>query len=115
MSLERVLKALMNLGLSQTDAEIYVYLATEGPQEVRNIAENLRLSRQQLGSSLKSLQKKKIIILSLEYSARFSALPFEKTMALLIEAKREESQRIEQNKEEILSEWHSRIIGNSAE
>jgi hypothetical protein len=30
-------------------------------------------------------------------------------MAILMKAKRKEAQRIEQNKEEILSEWHSMI------
>ena len=38
MSHERVLKALMSLGLSRTDAEVYVFLATKGPQKARNIA-----------------------------------------------------------------------------
>ena len=114
MSLERVLIALTRLGLSQREAEIYVHLAAKGPQEARNIAENLRLNRQQLDSSLEGLQKRKIVIPTLEYSTRFSALPFEKTMALLMKAKIEEAQKIEQNKEDILSEWHSLISGNSA-
>ena len=113
-SLERILKALMNLGLSQRETEIYIYLATKGPQEAGNIAENLRLNRQQLGFSLESLQNRKIVILTLEYSAKFSALPFEKTMALLMKAKIEEAQNIEQNKEEILSHWNSMITENSA-
>ena len=105
--MERVFKALLSLGLSRSEAEIYVYLATEGPREAANIAENLRLNRQQLSSNLKSLQKRKIVISTLEHSTQFSALPFKKTIALLMKTKRAEAQNIEQNKEEILSEWHS--------
>ena len=30
MSLERIFKALTNLGLSQTDARVYIHLATKG-------------------------------------------------------------------------------------
>jgi sugar-specific transcriptional regulator TrmB len=102
----------MNLGLRQREAEIYVYLSTKGPQETENIAENLRLNRQQLTSSLESLQKRKIIILLLEYSTRFGALPFEKAMALLMKAKRDEAHNLEQNKKEILSEWYSMVEGD---
>jgi sugar-specific transcriptional regulator TrmB len=104
----------MSLGLSRKEAEIYVYLATNGPREAENIAENLRLNRQQVSSSLKSLQKRKIVISTLDHSTQFSALSFRKTMTLLVKAKKEGAQHIEQNKEELLSEWHSMVRGNSA-
>ena len=31
MSLERIIETLVSLGLSRTEAEIYVYLANKGP------------------------------------------------------------------------------------
>jgi len=114
VSLERVLKALMNLGLSRRDCEVYVCLATKGPQKAGNIADTLKLNKQQLYTSLKNLQNKRIVTITLEYSARFSALPFEKAIDLLAEAKRKEAQNIEQNKKEILSDWHSMIRRNHA-
>jgi sugar-specific transcriptional regulator TrmB len=36
-----VLDALVSLGLSQTDAKVYIYLASKGPQDAENIAEAL--------------------------------------------------------------------------
>lgn len=114
MSLERVYKTLMNLGLSRREAKIYVYLGTEGPREADNIAENLRLSKQQLSFSLKNLQRRRIVISALAYSNQFRALPFKKAMALLMKANRVEAQHLEQNKEEILSQWHSMMKQNSA-
>jgi sugar-specific transcriptional regulator TrmB len=107
VSLERVLKALMNLGLSQKEAEVYVYLATKGPQKAANIAETLKLTRPQLQSTLKNLQDKKIVKATFEYSAQFSALPFETALDLLTEKKRKETRHIEENKQEILSHWRS--------
>jgi hypothetical protein len=82
LSHERVLKALVSLGLSRRAAEVYVFLATKGPQ------------------------KKRIVRAARDCSALYSALPFEKAIDLLLEAKRKEAQSIEQNKEEILFEWH---------
>jgi sugar-specific transcriptional regulator TrmB len=107
LSFERVLKALMGLGLSQRDAKIYLYLATRGPQEACNIEDNLKLSKQQLNSSLKSLQGRKIVISTFACSNQFKALPFKKTMALLVKAKRMEIQHLEQKKDKVLSEWRS--------
>jgi sugar-specific transcriptional regulator TrmB len=114
VSLERVLKALTKLGLSQKETEVYVYLATKGPQKAKNIAETLKLNKQQLCSTLKSLQNKRIVNVTHEYSAQFSALPFEKTLDLLAEAKKKETQHIEENKKEILSHWRSMIPRNTA-
>lgn len=33
MSLERVMKALIGLGLSRVDAEVYIYIANNSPQK----------------------------------------------------------------------------------
>lgn len=107
LSHERVLKALVKLGLSEREAEVYVFLAREGPQKGSSIAETLKLNKQHLYAILKSLQNKRIVNATLEYAAQFSALPFEKALASLAEAKRKEAQRIEENKEEIISHWRS--------
>ena len=45
MSLERIIKALIGLGLSQTDAEVYVHLATAGPATARSIINNLTINK----------------------------------------------------------------------
>ncbi len=113
MSYKRVLNALIGLGLPKRDAEIYLYLATKGPQEADNVADKLKLSKQQINSSLTNLQEKRIVIPKPKHSTHFIALPFEKTIVLLMETKKEEVQRIKQNREEILCEWHSMTTGNS--
>ncbi len=113
MSYERVLNALIRLGLPKRDAEIYIYLATKGPQKADIVADKLKISKQQINSSLTSLQEKRIVIPKPKQSTHFIALPFEKTIVLLMKTKREEAQRIEQNREEILCEWNSMTTGNS--
>ena len=104
----------MNLGLSQTDTEVYVFLATKGSQKARNIATALKTYKRKIYRSLKSLQNKEIVNATLERPAQFSALPFDKVLNLLIKAHLEEARYIEQNKEEILSHWQSMITRNSA-
>jgi sugar-specific transcriptional regulator TrmB len=74
MNHEHVLKALVKLGLSENEAKVYVFLAIKGPQKGRNISEALKLYKQQLYRSLKSLQSKKIVSIIIKrpsQSARF--------------------------------------------
>ena len=52
LSLERIIKALVGLGLSQSDAEVYVHLATTGPATARNIMDTLAINKRQLYRSL---------------------------------------------------------------
>jgi len=113
MSHERVIKALMNLGLTPEDADVYVHLERQGPQKARNIREALKMQDQHLYRCLKSLKNKEIVDFTPEHPAEFSAIPFEKALDLLIKAHLKESQNIEQEKEEILSQWRS-IISKSS-
>ena len=110
MNNQRVLNALASLGLSPTDALVYVCLATRGPQELANIAQTLRIQEKQISLSLNTLQNKGIVNSPIEKTALFSALPFEKALELLLQAHLREARDIEQNRKEILSLWHS-IVG----
>jgi sugar-specific transcriptional regulator TrmB len=107
MSLERIFKALVKLGLTEIDARVYIFLATKEPNIARNIAEALKTNKQQIYLSLKRLQAKEIVNSNNEQPAIFSALPFEKALNKLIDAKTEEAQNIEQNKEELLAAWRA--------
>ena len=105
MSLERIFKALQKLGFSETDVRVYIFLATNEPNIARNIADALKINKQQIYLSLKRLQAKEIVNSTNEHPATFSALPFEKALDKLINVKTEEVQNIEQNKEELLAAW----------
>lgn len=105
MSLERVLKTLQGFGLSRMDAEVYVYLAKKGPQKGTDIADALKIRKQQLYPILKTLQAKGVVTVSPEHPALFSAVAFEKALDLLLEANMEQAKAIKETKEELLSSW----------
>jgi sugar-specific transcriptional regulator TrmB len=104
-----MLKTLKTLGFTETDAQVYVLLTTEGPQQARNIAEALKIYKQKLYRGLKKLQQKGLVNASQEHPAQFSAVSFDKILDLLIKTNLKEAQRIEQEKQEILNQWHSII------
>ncbi len=88
------------------------YLAQNDPQKARDIAEALETYNRQLYRTLRNLQRKGIVSASQDRPALFSAVSFDKVLDQFIEANREEAQRIEQNKEQILLMWRSKITGN---
>jgi sugar-specific transcriptional regulator TrmB len=114
MSQEWVVRSLVGLGLKLSDAEVYVFLATNGPQKARDIATALKMYKRKIYRSLKSLQSKEIVNATLECPAKFSAIPFDKVLNLLIKTHLEEARYIEQSKKEILSQWHAMINDKSA-
>ena len=107
---ERVLQTLVGLGLTPLDSQVYLYLSKKGLQKGGEISDSLKMNRQQTYRSLKSLQGKGIVTATLEHPARFSAVSFEKLLDLFIKAKMDETQRLQQNKDEILAEWQTVTI-----
>jgi sugar-specific transcriptional regulator TrmB len=100
-------KTLEKLGFTETDAQVYIYLTTEGSQKVKDIAEALNMHRQQLYNTLKKLQNKGVVNVSPEYPAEFSAVLFEKVLDQFIKAKKEQQEALQESKEELLDTWRA--------
>ena len=107
MSLKRVINALVGLGLSRLDAEVYVYLAKKGPHKEIDIAQKLRLRNKQLEIILKNLLEKKVIIVTNKYLNEFTAIPFEETLRELIEINKKQTDTLSEIKKELLSSWEN--------
>jgi len=94
----------VSVGLSETDARVYVYLALKGPTEAGSIVDNLKMSRQQIYCSLKHLQDKRIVFVDSKNQGVFSALLFEKALELLIETEKEKTEILQETKKSILQD-----------
>lgn len=105
MSLERVIKALIGLGLTRSDAEVYVYLAKKGPQIGVDLVKALNFSRKKFYASLKNLQTKGLVTKDRRI---FSPLPFEEALDLLIKKEKEQAQAMHESKEELLTTWETK-------
>jgi sugar-specific transcriptional regulator TrmB len=98
---ERIKGALVNLGLSETDAKIYIYLYTHGSKKARNIIFNLELRKGQAYRSLKRLQLQEIATSNGEFPSVFSAVSFELVLDSLLDAKKEQVNSLKASKEAI--------------
>ena len=114
LSQERVLKAIMSLGLSETDAQVYVFLALNGPHKARELTEKMSLHKEQLYRSLKSLQKSEIVEATVDrHPAFFCAVPFERVLDLLAKIRKEQERALREVREQLLFSWEKIAEKNS--
>jgi sugar-specific transcriptional regulator TrmB len=113
MTQEKVLKTLKSLGLADFEAKVYIFLAKKGPIKAIDAVKGLKTSKQRLYTILKNLQSKGIVNSTLERPAKFSAVQFEKVLNSFLKERMEQTRRIQQNKDKILSDWHSISIPES--
>jgi len=113
LSFEQVIETLVDFGFKPIDAQVYIFLAKKGPKRGKDLVNSLRITKQQLYPSLKNLQERGIVNSTHERPAIFSAVSVEKVLDALIKIKIEETQRMIQNKEELISSWRSIAHNNS--
>lgn len=109
MSLERVIKALVSLGLTKLDAEVYVFLAKKAPLKSIDIAQKLKIQNKQVCSSLKSLQNKGIVKTRKKQFEEFIAIPFAEALNFLIKINRDQAESVCETRKELVSSWNKMV------
>ena len=105
LSRERIINTLKGLGLSNIDIQVYIFLAKNGPHELRDVASALKLKNRAITRSVKDLQGMTIVTASIQHPLEFMALSFDDVINLLIEVKKEQAKAMQQSKRELLSNW----------
>jgi sugar-specific transcriptional regulator TrmB len=100
-------KALRNFGLSDKEIGVYIFLGKRGALKGVDVTKQLKIHKAQVYRALKSLQKKGLVEVTLEYPARFTAVPFENLIDSFIKNKKQEVEQIERTKNDLLSDWNN--------
>jgi sugar-specific transcriptional regulator TrmB len=107
------LRLLISLGIGKADAEVYLYLVTNGPRKGRELSQELNMYKQQIYRSLKKLQKIGLVKKPLKRPALFTAITIEDSLDSFRETKLEKAEFIKEKKEELLSRWRNITKKNS--
>jgi len=113
MSREWLLQTLIGLGLSQTEAKIYLLLSQSGPLRRIEIASTLKLNKKQLCRTLKNLQCKGCVEATLERPTLFSAVLIEKVLNHFMNSKEKQANILQAKRSDLLSAWRSMIEKDS--
>ena len=106
MSINTIQEALKRFGLTEKEAEIYVFLAKHGVLTGGEISKLTKTHRPHMYRILKSLQKKGAVQSTLETPVRFSSVPFEKVLDETIKFKQQEAITLEKSKNSLLADWN---------
>ena len=103
MGEETIKKVLRNSGLTNKEAEMYVFLAQKNALKATEIAKLLKKDRAQVFRILQNLQTKGFVEATLDFPTQYTIVPFENILESIVEAKREEVVFIEKAKEDLLN------------
>lgn len=103
MDEETIKKVLRNSGLTNKEAEMYVFLAQKNALKATEIAKLLKKDRAQVFRILQNLQTKGFVEATLDFPTQYTIVPFENILESIVKAKREEVVFIEKAKEDLLN------------
>ena len=103
MGEETIKKVLRNSGLTNKEAEMYVFLAQKNALKATEIAKLLKKDRAQVFRILQNLQTKGFVEATLDFPTQYMIIPFEIILESIVKAKREEVVFIEKAKEDLLN------------
>jgi sugar-specific transcriptional regulator TrmB len=95
------------LGLTEIESRVYVFLAKCGPLKGGETARNLKMPKSEIYHVLKNLQNKGWAHSTLEFPARFAAVPLTEVINIQIKLKRGEAESMESMKKDVLARWSS--------
>lgn len=101
--MERMTRMLREIGISQKEMEVYLFLSKKGTYKAGGISKALNIDRVQLYRLLKDLQKRGMIESTFEYPASYVAVDLEKVLDMLINVKKQEAANLERKKANMLS------------
>jgi len=102
LSEETIKRVLRNSGLTEKEAEVYVFLARHDVRKGTEIARLLRKDKAQVFRILRRLQAKGFVEATLDFPTRFTIVPFENVIDSIVKAKQEEVAFIKETKNDLL-------------
>jgi sugar-specific transcriptional regulator TrmB len=106
-SLKMIKGVLAKFGLSNNEIRVYVYLARSGARKARDVSDVLSLHRTETYKILRSLEKRGLVSSVFEKPLKFIATSFEKTIDILIKARKLRIEFLERKKKDIVDSWLS--------
>lgn len=107
MSQKRITKLLKNLGFSNLDTIVYIFIAKLGPLSKEEIGNRLGIESEQLNQTLKNLTEKRVITLTQNKQPVYTALAFESLIDEYIKLEIKQAEDIKKNHQQLISTWRS--------
>ncbi|HUK85350.1 MAG TPA: helix-turn-helix domain-containing protein [Candidatus Acidoferrum sp.] len=100
-------ETLSRFGLLKNEIKVYLHLARAGEKKAGEIAESISLHRTETYRILRDLEKKGIVFSIFEKPLKFTAVPLDKAIDLLVDAQKIQIRLLEQEKTNLVELWQS--------
>jgi sugar-specific transcriptional regulator TrmB len=100
-------ETLSRFGLLKNEIKVYLYLARVGEKKAGEIAEAISLHRTETYRILRDLEKKGILFSVFEKPLKFTAIPLDKAIDLLVDAQKMKIKLLEKEKASLVELWLS--------
>lgn len=105
--LSTIEETLSRFGLLKNEVKVYLYLARSGEMKAGDIAVSISLHRTETYRILRELEKRGIVFAKFEKPLKFTAVPLDKAVDLLVNAKKIQINLLEQEKDGLMELWSS--------
>jgi HTH-type transcriptional regulator, sugar sensing transcriptional regulator len=105
--LSTIEETLTRYGLLKNEIRVYLYLARAGQKKAGEIAEAISLHRTETYRILRDLEKKGILFSIFEKPIKFTAVPLDKAIDLLVDAQKMKIKMLEKEKANLVDIWLS--------
>lgn len=105
--LSTIEETLSRFGLLKNEIKVYMHLARAGEMKAGEIAEAISLHRTETYRILRDLEKRGVVFSIFEKPLKFTAVPLEKAIDLLVDAQKIKIKLLEQEKESVVKLWQS--------
>src|SRR5665647_349848 len=100
-------ETLGRFSLLKNEIRVYMYLARAGEKKAGEIAESISLHRTETYRILRDLERKGTVFSIFEKPLKFTAIPLDKAIDLLVESQKKKLKLLEQEKTNLVDLWQS--------
>ena len=103
---DSLLTSLLEFGLTQNQARVYLFLSKNTSKSAPEISKSLKIPRTETYHLLNGLQSKGITIAAFGKPTKFQAVPFDKSINILVSNERTRLDELEKQSLYMISQWN---------
>ena len=103
---DSLLTSLLEFGLTQNQARVYLFLSKNTSKSAPDISKSLKIARTETYHLLNGLQSKGITIAAFGKPTKFQAVPFDKSINILVNNERSRIDELEKQTLYMISQWN---------
>ena len=107
LSLDKLKDELSKFGLTSNQSKVYIFLGKYGSKTAPDVCKSLKLPRTETYHLLTSLQNKGVVSATFQHPIRFSAVPLNKAIWVLVNAEKERVNTLEKQEGSITELWNT--------